>query len=212
MIPWILRLKKANHKEIAAAQDIIVEELYKVFNNAILHGGTAIWRCYRGNRFSEDIDAYIPKGKEKIKVFFKNLEKRGLTVEKMKLADNSVYSNMRYNRIYVRFEATFQKFNGSLREYETTNGNLITVYTLTPEELIKEKVPTYLKRLKIRDLYDIFFLLRHVNKNEQITDSLSKLVKEFKPPVDKEDLKVIVLEGLVPTVEKMLEYIKGRVN
>ena len=212
MIPWILKLKKMSHKEIAKAQDVIVEELYKMFNNAVLHGGTAIWRCYRGNRFSEDIDAYIPKDKEQISIFFKNLEKRGLTVEKMKITDNSVYSNMKFNRIYVRFEATFQKINGSLKEYETNDGNFITIYTLTPEELIKEKVPTYLKRLKIRDLYDIFFLLRYINDKKQVTDALKSLVMSFKPPVDKEDLKVIILEGIVPTTEKMLEYISGWVK
>ncbi|MBM3309818.1 MAG: hypothetical protein FJY77_06125, partial [Candidatus Altiarchaeales archaeon] len=53
-IPLALRLKKQAHKKVAEAQDIIVRELYNVFDNAVLHGGTAIWRCYQGNRFSED--------------------------------------------------------------------------------------------------------------------------------------------------------------
>ena len=60
-IPLILKLKRAQQKEIAKAQDIIVNTLYEVFENAVLHGGTSIWRCYNGNRFSEDVDVYIVK-------------------------------------------------------------------------------------------------------------------------------------------------------
>ena len=40
------RLKKAKYKDIARVQDIVIEELYKIFDRAVLHGGTAIWRCY----------------------------------------------------------------------------------------------------------------------------------------------------------------------
>jgi len=76
-IPIILMLKKGYHKKIARAQDIIVEEMGKTLNRAVLHGGTAIWRCYQGNRFSEDIDVYIPRNVDKISSFFMSLEKKG---------------------------------------------------------------------------------------------------------------------------------------
>jgi len=51
-IPLNLKLNKRSEREIAYAQDVIVAELYKFFPEAIIHGGTAIWRCYQGNRFS----------------------------------------------------------------------------------------------------------------------------------------------------------------
>ena len=35
MIPLILRLKRESHKQIALAQDIIVQEMYKIFNDAV---------------------------------------------------------------------------------------------------------------------------------------------------------------------------------
>jgi hypothetical protein len=41
-IPLSLRLKKRMHKDVAAAQDIIVDELYKVFDNAVFHGDSGI--------------------------------------------------------------------------------------------------------------------------------------------------------------------------
>jgi predicted nucleotidyltransferase component of viral defense system len=211
MIPLILRIKKEAHKGVAQAQDLIVQELYSVFSNAVLHGGTAIWRCYKGNRFSEDIDIYIPRDVERIDLLFSNLEKKGFSVEKKKIAEHSLYSNLTFNRTQVRLEALFKKAHGTLKEYETVEGNLITVYTLTPEELICEKAGAYLHRLKIRDLYDIFFLMRHVQHKDRIKEEIIKLVKWFKPPVDEKELKVLILEGLVPTSEKMHEYLKNTI-
>ena len=206
-IPLILKLKKQMHKDIASAQDIIVKELYNVFDKAVFHGGTVIWRCYKGNRFSEDIDVYIPKDENKINTLFLNLEKRGFIIKKKKISKNSLYSSMELNRTLVRFEALFKEQKGSLKEYSTSDGNLIIVYTLTPEELIKEKTNAYLARLKIRDLYDIFFLLRYVQDKKHVSRELNRLIKEFKEPIDEKDLKVLIIEGLVPTTEKMIEYI-----
>ena len=208
MIPLILKLKKKAHKDIAAAQDLLIQEMYAVFDNAVLHGGTAIWRCYTGNRFSEDVDVYLNKDLGKINLFFGNLEKKGFIIMKKKVGENSIFSNLEINRSSVRFEALFKSKNGVLKEYETVEGNLITVYTLTPEELIGEKVEAYLKRLKIRDLYDIFFLLRYVQNKDKIRDKIQMLIKEFKNPTDEKELRVLILEGLVPDVEKMLDYIK----
>src|SRR3989344_124480 len=183
MIPLILKLKKARHKEIAKAQDLIVESLYSVFNNAVLHGGTSIWRCYKGNRFSEDVDVYITRELTKIDSLFESFEKKGFKIEKKKVSENSIYSSLNFNNTFVRFEAVFKKERGILREYETAEGNLITVFTLSSEQLIKEKVSAYLKRLKIRDLYDIFFLLKYADVKE-VKDNLKKLIKEFKKPID----------------------------
>ncbi len=208
MIPLILKLKKLRHKEIAKAQDLIVEELYTVFNNAVMHGGTAIWRCYKGNRFSEDIDVYLTKNIEKLNILFSNLENKGFAIEKKKISENSLYSNLVFNGTAVRFEALFKNVEGILKEYETAEGNLITIYTLGAEELIKEKINAYSERLKIRDLYDIFFLLRYADKSKVKLD-IKKLLKQFKKPLDEQELKILILEGLTPDVEKMIQYLKS---
>lgn len=211
MIPLILRLKKNSHKEIAKAQDLIVETLYNIFDNAVFHGGTSIWRCYKGNRFSEDIDVYLTKDLKKINEFFDLLEKKGFIIEKKKITENSIFSTLKLNKENVRFEAIFKKISGSLKEYETAEGNFITVYALIPEELIKEKINAYLNRQKIRDLYDIFFLLRYVENLSSVKKELKELIVKFKNPEDENNLKILILEGLVPNKEKMLEYIKNRI-
>lgn len=208
-IPLILRLKKERHKEIARAQDLIIETLYKVFDRVVLHGGTAIWRCYHGNRFSEDIDVYIPKDIKKIEILFSNFEKIGFVIERKKIGENSLYSNLRFNNVIVRFEALFKQIHGILKDYETIDGNFATIYTLSSEEIINEKILTYMKRLKIRDLYDIFFLLRYIQDTNKIESNIKIFLKEFKQPIDKEELKVLILFGLIPKTDEMLNYIKS---
>jgi len=208
-IPLILRLKKEAHKKIARAQDVIMEELYKVFNDAVFHGGTAIWRCYNGNRFSEDIDVYIPKNIEKINILFNNFEKKGFQIEKKKIGGNSIFSSMKFNNTIVKFEALFKKSESILKNYEQIDGNFIAVYTLAPEQFIKEKVDAYLKRRKIRDLYDVFFLLKYLDEKEKIKEDLIRLLKGFKKPLDEQDLNVIILEGIIPETKKMLNYIES---
>ncbi len=211
-IPLILKLKKKIHKDIAEAQDLIVRELYNFFEKAVLHGGTSIWRCYDGNRFSEDIDVYL-ESKEKIKDFFEALRKKDFIILKKKISERSLFSVLEFNNVVVRLEAIFKKPKKiTLKEYKTSDGNFITVYTLTPEDIIKEKIEAYSKRLKIRDLYDIFFLLRYVKNKNEIVNDLEKLVKRFKNPTDEKELKVLIIEGIVPNINEILNYIKRYVG
>lgn len=212
MIPLILRLKKSSHREIAKSQDIIVETLYEVFRDAVIHGGTAIWRCYGGKRFSEDIDVYIKKDVRKIDLFFKALERKGFRIKKKKVSEKSIYSDLEIGRTHVRFEASFRKVKGSLHEYETVEGNFISVYTLTEDEFVREKILAYLGRLKVRDLYDIFFLLHSIKHIFSVEKDLSLLVKNFRAPEDEKNLRVLVYEGLVPSSEGMIDYVKRRIR
>jgi len=209
MLPIQLKLKRRTHKEIAYAQDLIVETLYEFFPKAVMHGGTAIWRCYEGNRFSEDVDVYINKDKEKINSLFDSLEKKGFQINKKRIKENSLYSTLKFNASTVRFEALFKTIRSPfLKEYETSEGILINIFTLTSENLIEEKINTYLKRKKIRDLYDIFFLLRHAEKSAKLKEKLKVFVEKFSNPEDEQNLKTIIIIGVIPTVKNMMEHIE----
>lgn len=207
-IPLNQRLKRRQHIEIARLQDIVVEVLYRVMPDTVLHGGTSIWRCYSGSRFSEDIDVYLERNIEKIDALFGEFAAAGFAVIKKRVKENSLYSTLVFNGTEIRLEAVFKKVRGIVKEYETYEGILINVYTLLPEELIIEKVDAYLKRRKIRDLYDIFFLLRHVKEIQKIKPKLKELFAKFKEPEDEKELAVLVLYGVAPKREEMLEYIR----
>lgn len=209
-IPLQTKLKRELHRKIAYAQDLIVEEVYRHFPKAVLHGGTAIWRVYSGKRFSEDLDFYLPKNEEKANELFKDLENKGFKIIKKKISENSIYSELIFDRTSVRLEATFQKVQGALSNYESSDGNFIAIYSLTAEEFLIEKAKTYLKRQKIRDLWDIFFLLREIPKLLKSKEVLKQLITSYNQPVDENNLKSIILEGVVPSSKKMLEYIKIR--
>ena len=208
-IPLQAKLKREIHRRIAYAQDLIVNEVYFVFDKAVLHGGTAIWRCYNGKRFSEDLDFYLPNDKKKIEFLFENLKKVGFEIKKKKISENSIYSELELNRLLVRLEATFQKISGIICDYEMSDGNIISIYSLTPESFLVEKSSAYLKRFKVRDLWDVFFLLKFVGDPEAIKE-IGNLIKNYKRPLDEEDLKVILLEGIVPSANEMIDYIKRK--
>ena len=210
MIPLSLRLKKESHRKIASAQDRILALVYREFPNAVLHGGTAIWRCYAGKRFSEDLDFYLPKDHAKLDALFATLEKEGFRVVKRKVGERSVYSELEIDRVAVRLEATYQPIKGQVTDYETVDGNITAIYSLTPEAFLKEKVAAYLKRRKVRDLYDIFFLLPRATTTSAVKRELALLLASYQEPVDTPDLKVIVLEGLIPTPQQMRDYIERK--
>jgi len=207
-IPIVLKIKRKKHQEIANLQDIVVETAYEIIPSIVLHGGTAIWRCYSGNRFSEDIDAYFEKNTKKIEDFFRRLTEKGFKIVKKRIKENSLYSILKFNDIEIRFEAVFKKVEGIIREYETIDGSLINVLTLLPEDLIKEKIDAYLRRRKIRDLYDIFFLLRYVKEAEKVKPKLKKLLQDFKEPIDEKELKSLIIFGLTPTKKHIISYLE----
>ena len=206
-IPLILRIKRKKHRELAGLQDILIENIYEILPETVLHGGTAIWRCYSGNRFSEDIDVYTERDVKKIEEFFKKLKELGFEIIKKKIKQNSLFSVLRFNTAEIRFEAVFKKVNSIIKEYETCDESLVNIYTLLPEDLIKEKVSAYISRRKIRDLYDIFFLLRYVKEVEKVKPELKKLIQKFENPVDEKDLKTIILTGITPTKKDIINYI-----
>ncbi len=206
-IPLQTRLKRETHKKIAYAQDLIVQEVYSILNKAVLHGGTAIWRCYQGKRFSEDLDFYFPNDKSKIELLFENLKKIGFQIKKKKISENSIYSELEFDRTSVRLEATFQNISGVIVDYEMSDGTFISIYSLTTEDFLIEKINTYLKRFKVRDLWDIFFLLKSSKISKK---DIEKLINNYKKPIDEDNLKVIIIEGIIPSSDEMLDYIKKK--
>lgn len=211
ILPIDKKLKKRIHKIVALAQDILIMEVYNNFPAAVIHGGTAIWRCYGSNRFSEDVDFYLPLAVKNTNTenFLEDLKRKGFTIEKFKKTNNSIFAKFLYSNAVIRYEVVFKKIeNFVTRSFEMNDGSFILVNTLPAVEMIKEKISAYIKRKKIRDLYDIFFLLRFVEDKEKIKNDLVKLVEGFKKPTDEKELKALIISGSVPTLDSMLEVIE----
>lgn len=210
VLPLDKRLKKRLHRNIALAQDILIMELYNSFPQAVIHGGTALWRCYGSSRFSEDIDLYLPISarKESFRNLLDGLMRKSFMVEKFKKTGNSIFSKYSYLGIAVRLEAVFKKVEAPvLRRFEMIDGTFILVNTLKPEEMLEEKIKAYFERRKVRDLYDVFFLTRIVEK-WKVGSSTAKLIEGFKTPMDEKELKTLIISGSIPKAEEMLESVK----
>ena len=146
---------------------------------------------------------------KKIDILFSTLKKIGFKILKKKISENSVYSELEINRVPIRLEATFQRANGIICDYGLCDGGIIKIYSLSAEDFMIEKINTYGKRQKIRDLWAVFFLIRSI-RNPNTIKEIKKLIENFKEPIDKEDLKTIILEGIVPSTKEMLDYIKRK--
>lgn len=95
-----------------------------------------------------------------------------------------------------------------MREYETCKGVLLNVLTLSPEEMVGEKIRGYLERRRIRGLYDLSFMLRYVEDGERLKPELREFLRKFRDPVDERELKALILFGAVPTKEELLEHVR----
>ena len=205
--PLAARLKRRAHRDIALAQDLVVTEAYRAFPECVLHGGTAIWRCYGGNRFSEDVDAYLPRysdsAGDKLR---KGLAASGARVLKFKATASTVFGKFELRGAPVTFEGALRHPPARVvRRYETADGRGMMVASLPPTELAEEKAAAYLDRRKVRDLYDVFFLLNRVVGRPR---PILSLAGGYRPPVDAGQLRATVLAGAVPSPEEMIEEVR----
>ena len=205
--PIIYKLKRESQKELAELQDEVVDVVYTLLDNAVIHGGTAIWRCYGGKRFSEDIDLYA-NYLETFKTKLENeLKRRSLKLFKFRQTANTLFSQISNDVTHMSLEMTRKNMHGTLKTYQKANGSAMDVLTLKPEELILEKIAAYNDRRRIRDIYDVYFLSRFVD-DKKIKESVKKFLLKINEPKDEGDLKVIIYEGRVPTFQEMLEALK----
>lgn len=208
--PLGTRLKRRGHRSVALAQDMLVAEAYDAFPDCVLHGGTSIWRCYGGGRFSEDVDVYLPPREgDATRRFRGGLVAKGLKELKFKVTRNTVFGKYQMDGSVVSFEAALGKPPGSVvRPYEMLDGSLMLVRTLSPEDLIIEKALAYSSRRKVRDLYDIFFLLNLAEDRSRILVVVQRMVAEYHKPVDEDQLNATVIAGVAPSAEEMLGGIR----
>jgi len=140
------------HGEVIAA---FVRYLNAKTGNFILKGGTALYLCYRLDRFSEDIDL---DGREKglIALVESFCAENGYLCRVAKNTDMVERCMVHYGntRKPLKIEASYRRREIPAEETQLING--IKVYGIEP--LCVMKVNAYAGRDKIRDLYDVTFI------------------------------------------------------
>ncbi len=210
------KLKKQQHRDIASLQDELVKIIYGIFPEAVFHGGTSIWRCYDGNRFSEDIDLYFYEKQDIEKQLKETLQVKGLTLIKFKKTENVIFAKVTDKNIEVRLEIRLLEKNNSIfknktiKQYQNLDGSSITVFCLSPEELLLEKALAYKNRKLIRDIYDVYFLQSLANLSNAQKTKLKEIVDSWEKPEDEKNLKAIVYSGAIPSFAQLLSEIKRR--
>lgn len=182
--------------EIAELQDLLVIELSRRFD-FVLHGGTAVWRIYGGKRFSYDVDVYLAKP-EGVMKFLSDAGWAELTKHRI-TGTGRAFFRME-DRVPVELEISpppegLRPVEG---DFWLTDGTSMVVKTLSPEDLLRQKVDAFIDRRKARDLYDIYYLLDFCER-ERIMDPLGRLLSLLEsPPDDFDGLRELVLVGRTP--------------
>ncbi len=196
------------HLETAILQDEVVDLVYS-FSQPVLHGGTAVWRCYNGNRFSEDLDFYSENPTNFEEAFAAKVKQRNLNLLKLKSTENLIFAKVSNGAVEVRFEANFnKKVKSVVKNFEKTDGTFASVLTLTPDELIAEKIDAYRSRRFVRDLYDVFHLCKYL-EDKETRKMVGTFAEKIEPPVDGRNLKTLIYSGLCPSFDQMIQNLRG---
>ena len=160
---------------------IITDFLYYMNNitsRYVLKGGTALKMCYKLDRFSEDIDLDGTNGNQIITICQKFSKKYGYSMRVAKNTDTVKRCMINYNGIKpMKVELSARK--KEILEDETVVIDGIRTYTI--DIMTELKVSAYQQRDKIRDLYDIAFLINnYYDELEKATKRILRTALEYK--------------------------------
>lgn len=226
-----MELRDPAQVEKAKLEDMLIEILYSRYTHLVFHGGTAIWRCYSGNRFSRDLDFYMEaktsaKKMQEYRAVSKFLQDNGLTVKEKgyNKSNDTMHFVVESAGIKMKVDINFKYKKGTHADYSKIDGSKIVVLSLSPAEILEEKITAYKDKLnndsgfkhpEAHDLYDMWYLVSLIKKADPKTvKKMRGLVGEIenKPPSDISSLDHMVITGLPPSFELMVKRLKEWVN
>lgn len=144
----------------------------------ILKGGTALQKCYNLTRFSEDIDLDGSNGNQIITICQNYCKNNGFSLRIAKNTDTVKRFMIDYNGIKpLKIELSSRR--KSIPEEDTIIINGIKTYTINV--MTELKVSAYQQRDKIRDLFDITFIINnYYNDLEKGTKRILRNALEYK--------------------------------
>ena len=183
LLSYLPHFRRERHLEKDYLQDLLLEEIYsELSTELIFKGGTALQKVYGLGRFSEDLDftyggADLAADEKKLSSALARLDEQyPFNLHPARRTGDSVTVELRNIRgpLYPTREVTHTiKIDVSLRERAILKPELkymapmyrdmkpFSVYVMDIREILAEKARAVLTRLKARDVYDIFFLLKY---------------------------------------------------
>ena len=197
---------------LAELQDYVIDIIYDYFHpDALLYGGTAVWRCFGGMRFSDDIDIYMDGNS--FNLFVSALEKYGL---RLLWQDPEIPTRVRIanNVTELLLETKPGYAENEMRTYARIDGSTKTISVLTPTELMTRKMEAYQGRRYVRDIYDLFILTNWLDRSDYVVNSsFSKFLQGIHRPIDEKVLSSLLYAGKKDLdFARMVEYIKRWLN
>ena len=208
-------LKSEKQIAIARLQDLAMDSVLAIEKEVILHGGTAIWRCFGGKRFSFDLDLYASDNQ--LKKLASNLtrefNKRGITMDYPHSTERVISIHNPQASVKLEILKKPAGKRSVQKEYTRADGTKMFINTLSETGFIAEKIKAYKSRSYARDLYDIYHLLSLYPKIDKNTKrKLKAFVKSITPPKDEKQLKELIYEGVAPTFDTIVNYIKDEIK
>lgn len=165
---------KEKHKDTI---EKILSEINKKSCAYVLKGGTSLMECYELTRFSEDIDLDSCDKEAIFEIIDSACEKLGYKYRIAKNTDTVIRFLIDYGGKDehgdkpLKVEISYRR--KIIPEEEITKINGITVYRLDSIALMKANA--YASRDKIRDLYDVVFIVNH--KKGEINPFVSEAIR-----------------------------------
>ena len=201
-------------------QDLLLHLLYRKMPKMVFGGGTCIWKVMKGDRFSEDIDAYASQIPEDLSNYLeKELALFGVTCRAIKKKKTS---NMFFLKTALSFPShpreiivSVEIFSGKQVKSQATvlyppypDIPPIEILALSSEEMLANKVSAIYGRDKARDVHDTYLLLKSGTKINMAL--VKKKVPKFKLGMFEKKIaeKSSLWKGLEPLIVTKLPAFK----
>ena len=230
-------LTNKEHIEKDYFQDVFLSKLFKKSNKFIFKGGTALYKLYNLNRFSEDLDFSLLNGLDfdDIKEVIENAigETDYFKIKSIKKTDDNIFVKINcrgiltsYNtlRIDINFKnKVISGFNVKNYVSDYIDINPFSLRVLKLEEMIAEKIHSIFMKQKARHLFDLFFLLKLSKFNNDLVKSKLEIFnmkynkKSLENKINKlghvwhKELKPFVFSEL-PNFNEVKDYVLKRIG
>ncbi len=191
-------------------QDLLLLLLYRnTRKDLVFKGGTALYKCYKLPRFSEDLDFTATSGlsKEKILEILGKTDQFGIKSITQKATENRInillrlslegplyHSTGKHSRVRLDISkrdelcmdptpVVYRSFYNDIPQFQ--------IYVMQKEEILAEKVRALITRDAARDLYDLSWLIETGTRIDKTIINLK--LKHYDKEFNNMDMKVAIL-------------------